>query len=97
MAAISVPFVHIVDATARHGTPRRRRGELTRNRIESASREEYRRVITDLAGRGAQAVILGCTEITLLIGPEDSPLPVSDSTRLHLETAPDLALRTTVG
>ncbi|GAA2874004.1 aspartate/glutamate racemase family protein [Streptosporangium fragile] len=66
--------------------------ELTLNRIEDVSRRTYRRIISDLADRGAQAVILGCTEITLLVGPGDSPVPVFDSTRIHVEHAVDLAL-----
>jgi aspartate racemase len=65
--------------------------ELTQGRVEDASRAAYQRVITDLAERGAQAVILGCTEITLLIGPQHSPLPVFDSTRIHVEDALDHA------
>lgn len=65
--------------------------ELTRGRVEDASREAYRRIIGDLAGRGAQGIILGCTEITLLVGPQDSPVPVFDSTRIHVEHALDLS------
>ena len=45
-----------------------------------------------LAERGAEAILLGCTEIDLLVGPEDSPVPVFDTTRLHAERAVDLAL-----
>jgi len=52
----------------------------------------YRAVIARLADRGAQAVILGCTEIMLLIGAEDSPVPLFDTTRLHAEAALDHAL-----
>lgn len=133
-AAIGVPFVHLVDATARRvaeaGVTRvgllatrftmemdfyRSRmaaygvdvlipdepdrtlvhdviyQELTRGRVEDASRTAYQRIIGGLGERGAEAVILGCTEITLLIGQDDSPLPVFDSTRIHVETAVDLA------
>ena len=66
--------------------------ELVAGRIEPASREAYRAVITRLAARGATAVILGCTEIMLLIGPDDSPVPLFDTTRLHAEAAVVLAL-----
>jgi aspartate racemase len=45
-----------------------------------------------LADRGAQGILLGCTEIDLLVGAEDSPVPVFDTTRLHAERAVDLAL-----
>lgn len=70
--------------------------ELTQGRVEDSSRTSYRRIIADLAERGAQGVILGCTEITLLVGPQDSPIPVFDSTRIHVEHALDLALSTSV-
>ncbi|MBX9665071.1 aspartate/glutamate racemase family protein [Novosphingobium sp.] len=66
--------------------------ELVAGRIEPASREAYRGVIARLAARGATAIILGCTEIMLLIGPEDSPVPLYDTTRLHAEAAVMLAL-----
>jgi aspartate racemase len=49
-------------------------------------------VITRLAGAGAEGVILGCTEIELLIAAEDSPIPVFPTTRLHVEAALDIAL-----
>ncbi|WP_421855507.1 aspartate/glutamate racemase family protein [Novosphingobium sp.] len=66
--------------------------ELVAGRIEPASREAYRGVIARLVARGATAVILGCTEIMLLIGPEDSAVPLYDTTRLHAEAAVALAL-----
>jgi aspartate racemase len=44
-------------------------------------------VIRDLAGRGCEAVILGCTEIPLLVSAADSPLPVLDSTRILARAA----------
>ncbi|NBD95160.1 MAG: amino acid racemase [Gammaproteobacteria bacterium] len=66
--------------------------ELCAERIEPASRQAYQRVIERLAGRGAQAVILGCTEIALLIGPGDAGLPVIDTTELHARAAVDFAL-----
>jgi aspartate/glutamate racemase len=67
--------------------------ELCVGVIRDESREQYRRIMRDLAGRGAQAILLGCTEIELLVGPEDSPVPVYDTTRLHAERAVELALR----
>ncbi|MEO3785225.1 aspartate/glutamate racemase family protein [Actinocorallia sp. B10E7] len=136
-AAVDVPFLHLVDVTARRvrEAGMRRVGllgtrytmempfyadrmaewhglelvvpddpgrtlvhdviyrELTQGRIRDASRDAYRRIIEDLAAQGAEGVILGCTEITLLISPEDSPLPVFDSTRIHVEAALDTVLR----
>jgi aspartate racemase len=66
--------------------------ELCHGVVDPASRSAYQRVIAALAQRGAQAVILGCTEITLLIRPEDSILPVFDTTALHAQAALDWAL-----
>jgi aspartate racemase len=65
--------------------------ELCVGIIDDGSREEYRRIMRDLAGRGAEAILLGCTEIDLLVGPDDAPVPVFDTTRLHAERAVELA------
>jgi aspartate racemase len=67
--------------------------ELCVGAVNDDSRNEYRRIIDGLADRGAEGILLGCTEIDLLIGPEDSPVPVFDTTRLHAHRAVDLALR----
>ena len=67
--------------------------ELCRGRVLETSREEYRRVIADLEAAGAQGVIYGCTEIGLLVGPDDASVPVFDTTRIHVEAAVDWALR----
>ncbi len=66
--------------------------ELCVGIVDDGSREEYRRIIRDLVDRGAQGILLGCTEIDLLIGQADSPVPVFDTTRLHAERAVELAL-----
>ncbi|WP_322043235.1 aspartate/glutamate racemase family protein [Paraburkholderia sp. J67] len=66
--------------------------ELCHGVVKDASRAVYQRVIDSLASRGAQGVILGCTEITLLIRAEDSALPVFDTTALHAQAAVDWAL-----
>nr|WP_209982166.1 aspartate/glutamate racemase family protein [Azospirillum picis] len=66
--------------------------ELVQGRVEEASRQAYREVIARLVERGAEAVILGCTEIMLLVRPEDSPVPLYDTTTIHAEAAVDLAL-----
>ncbi|MBQ9563342.1 MAG: aspartate/glutamate racemase family protein [Lachnospiraceae bacterium] len=65
--------------------------ELCLGILREESREEYRRVIRELAARGAQGVILGCTEIGLLVGPQDSPVPVYDTTLIHAQAAALLA------
>jgi len=66
--------------------------ELCVGVVRDESRAEYRRVIAALADAGAQAILLGCTEIDLLIGREDSPVPVFDTTALHAQAAVELAL-----
>lgn len=66
--------------------------ELCLGVVEDASRDAFRAVIDRLAERGAGGVILGCTEIELLIGQDDSPVPVFPTTRLHAEAAVRLAL-----
>ena len=66
--------------------------ELVTGRILPASREVYRGVIARLVERGAQAIILGCTEIMLLVGPDYSAVPVFDTTALHAAAAVDFAL-----
>jgi aspartate racemase len=68
--------------------------ELCLGIVKDDSREAYRRVIAELVGRGAEGILLGCTELDLLIGPHDAPVPVFDTTRLHAERAVDLALAT---
>jgi amino-acid racemase len=134
--AVSIPFVHIADATAdavraaglsrvgllatgytmeqdfyvgrlreRHGLdvlvpgePDRREvhrviyEELCLGVIRDESRTEYRRVMERLADRGAEAILLGCTEIDLLVDQADSELPLFDTTRIHAEKAVELAL-----
>ncbi|MDR6431604.1 aspartate/glutamate racemase family protein [Brucella pseudogrignonensis] len=67
--------------------------ELVVGDVRDASREKYRAVISRLVERGAEAIILGCTEIMLLIGQEDNSVPVFDTTRIHAEAAVDRALR----
>ncbi len=66
--------------------------ELVRGVIHEESRRAYQRVIEALKAAGAEAVILGCTEIGLLIKPEDSALPCYDTTTLHALAAVDWAL-----
>ncbi len=66
--------------------------ELCHGIIKDDSRKEYARIIADLKEKGAEAVILGCTEIGLLIAPEDSVLPTYDTTIIHAESAARFAL-----
>lgn len=66
--------------------------ELCVGELKDASRREFQRIIGRLAERGAEGVILGCTEIGLLIHQADSPLPVFDTTLIHARRAAELAL-----
>jgi aspartate racemase len=70
--------------------------ELCVGVVQETSREQYRRIMRELADRGAEAILLGCTEIDLLVGPADSPVPVFDTTRLHAERIVDAALQAPV-
>ena len=67
--------------------------ELCLGVVSEQSRVAFFAVIGRLVEAGAQGVILGCTEIELLISPQDSPVPVFATTRLHVQAAVDLALR----
>jgi aspartate racemase len=66
--------------------------ELIRGVLRPSSREAYVRTIADLADQGAEAVILGCTEIELLITDKDTAIPLLPSARLHAEAAASFAL-----
>jgi aspartate racemase len=66
--------------------------ELVTGQVLDASRAVYRAVIQRLVERGAQGIILGCTEIMLLIGQDDSALPIFDTTTLHAQAAVERAL-----
>lgn len=134
-AAISIPFLHIADATAtaiqeqalsniaflgtrysmeqdfmtgrlgRHGLkiiiPNDAErtivhniiyDELVHGNVQEASRKEYQRIIARLQSQGAEGVILGCTEIGLLIQQNHSPIPVFDTTYIHAATAVQWAI-----
>ena len=66
--------------------------ELCLGVIRDESRREFVRIIRDLKEKGAEAVVLGCTEIGLLVRQKDSPLPVFDTTILHAEKAAAFAV-----
>lgn len=66
--------------------------ELCLGQIREDSRAIYRQVMAQLVARGAQAIILGCTEISLLVGAEDASVPLFDTTQLHAVAAAQQAL-----
>ena len=66
--------------------------ELCRGQILEESRRQYRKILHRLAASGAEGIILGCTEISLLVRTEDSPVPLFDTTEIHARRAAELAL-----
>jgi aspartate racemase len=84
--------VLIPDAEERQAVHRIIYDELCVGVINPASRQVYQQIIESLTRRGAQAIILGCTEIGLLIKPEHSALPLLDTTLLHARAAVAFAL-----
>jgi len=66
--------------------------ELCLGIIKDDSREEYRRIIGKLEQQGVEGIILGCTEITLLVGAEDARVAVFDTTAIHALAAAEFAL-----
>jgi aspartate racemase len=67
--------------------------ELVTGKVLPKSRTLYREIIARLIGEGAQAIILGCTEIMLLVSGQDSAVPLFDTTTIHAVAAVDRALR----
>lgn len=66
--------------------------ELCLGRIVEASRDEYRRIMTELVDQGAEGIVLGCTEISLLVAQQDSSVPLFDTTTIHARMAAEWAL-----
>ena len=66
--------------------------ELCLGAVHEASRRAFQEVVRGLVAGGAQGVILGCTEIGLLLRPEDAPVPLFDTARIHAEAAAEFAL-----
>jgi aspartate racemase len=80
------------------GSARRRsaRGPMPRighGRLHARARDKFRAAMVDLAARGADVIILGCTEVGILVCAEDSPDPLIDTTAAHAEAAVEIALR----
>ncbi len=135
MASVTVPFIHIGDATAQrirakgyrrvgllgtrftmeedfyidrlraHGLdvlvpPAEARADVNRiiydelclGIVTDASRRRYRELMAALVAGGAECMILGCTEITMLVGPGDASVETFDTTAIHAETAADFAI-----
>jgi len=82
----------VPDAEERGGIHRVIMDELSLGRLEPASRRRYVEIIERLAARGAEGVVLGCTEIPLLVGSADTRVPLFDTTILHAEAALEAAI-----
>jgi len=66
--------------------------ELCLGKIEDRSRTEYLRIIENLGSQGAEAVILGCTEIAMLVSPNQTSVPLLDTAEIHAQQAVEMAL-----
>lgn len=66
--------------------------ELCLGKIKETSKKEYQRIMASLVEQGAEGIILGCTEITLLINQQDTTAKIFDTTAIHAQKAVDLAL-----
>jgi len=84
--------VLVPDAAGRDVVHRVIYEELVLGQLHAESKAQYLRIIDDLAARGAQGIILGCTEIGLLVQQDDCRVPLFDTTRIHAEAAVEFAL-----
>jgi len=84
--------VLVPDAAGRDVVHRVIYEELVLGQLHAESKAQYLRIIDDLAARGAQGIILGCTEIGLLVQQDDCRVPLFDTTRIHAEAAAEFAL-----
>lgn len=67
--------------------------ELCLGQVEESSKERYLAIMNNLVRSGAEGIILGCTEIGLLVSEDDSPVPAFDTTRIHAVAAANHALK----
>ncbi len=67
--------------------------ELCLSQLKESSRQQFKKIILDLVAKGAEGIILGCTEIPLIVKQEDYEIHLYDTTRLHAEAAVDFALQ----
>ena len=84
--------VLIPDEAGRETVHRVIYNELVKGEIKAGSRQAFLAIIEDLQSRGAQGIVLGCTEIPLLVKQDDVAIPIFDTTRLHAEAAVNWAL-----
>lgn len=79
--------VVVPDAADRDAVHRIIYDELCMGQVVEASRAQYRRIVERLVARGAEGIVFGCTEITMLIGAADASVPTFDTTRIHARAA----------
>jgi len=84
--------VRVPDAPSRETVHHVIYNELCRGTIDQASRERFRDVVSELVSAGAEGVILGCTEIALLLRPQDVTVPLFDTAELHAVAAANAAV-----
>lgn len=84
--------VSVPDAPEREIVHRIIYDELVVGRIEQRSKAQYMEIMEQMVNQGAEGIILGCTEIGLLVHQEDSQVPLFDTTRIHAEAAVEYAL-----
>lgn len=84
--------VRVPEAAARERVHRVIYEELCLGKVREESRLAFRQIMQQLVAAGAQGIILGCTEITLLVGAGDAAVPLFDTTRLHADAAVAWAL-----
>jgi aspartate racemase len=89
--------VIVPDASGQRDVDRIIYTELCHGVVTGSARERYIEVVNQLVGEGAEAVIMGCTEIGLLLGSEDADVPLLDTTALHAEAAVAFALEAAPG
>ncbi len=84
--------VHVPEESQRRMVNEVIYSELCLGRIEQSSKRKYLDVIDALVRQGAEGILLGCTEIGLLLGQDDCSVPLFDTTRIHAEAAVEYAL-----
>lgn len=84
--------VLVPEASARNEINRIIFEELCLGEIQQSSKQYYQTAINNLVEEGAEGIVLGCTEIGLLIKPEDSPVPIFDTAEIHARAAVEVAL-----
>lgn len=92
MAALGVEAFVPGDQATRNYVQDTIRYELGAGVFKEETREAYRKIMADMVAQGAEGIILGCTEIPLLVGAGDTTVPVFDTTRIHAQAGVDFAL-----